>query len=347
MKLLKTGGQLLFALLMVTAGHTQVEPGREVRIADNTADLGWSAEALDDVAEHAQSLGTAAMIVITRDQMIMEYGDTSYPYRAHSIRKSFLSALIGIAVDREQIDSTRTLAGLSIDDNQPLTAIEKTATIHQLMQARSGVYHPATSETKAMKAGRPERGSHLPGEVWYYNNWGFNALGTIYSDLTGEKVGDAFYEEIAERIGMEDFKLADIWYQSESDVSQYASYKFRISARDLARFGLLYLHNGAWNNEQVLPADWVAESTRNYSQTDQSGTKSGYGLMWWVTADGDHGLPAGSYTASGSGGQRLTVLPSIETIVVHLADTDRQIRPKIGTSIYNGLIRRILAARIP
>ncbi len=84
-----------------------------------------------------------------------------------------------------------------------------------------------------------------------------------------------------------------------------------------------------------------------YSQTSQSGTKSGYGLMWWVTANGDHGLPVGSYTASGSRDQRLTIIPSIDTVVVHLMDTNQRGGPRIGTSKYNQLVSKIMAARIP
>ena len=74
-----------------------------------------------------------------------------------------------------------TLAELGIDDNEPsLTDVEKRATVRDLLTARSGVYHPALYETPGMAAMRPLRGSHLPGTHWYYNNWDFNALGTIY-----------------------------------------------------------------------------------------------------------------------------------------------------------------------
>ena len=67
-------------------------------------------------------------------------------------------------------------------------------------------------------------------------------------------------------------------------MSIHPSYKFRISTRDLVRFGLLYLNKGVWQGVQVIPVDWVKESTRAHSITGSSGTKSGYGLMWWVVA---------------------------------------------------------------
>src|SRR6266436_1013879 len=65
---------------------------------------------------------------------------------------------------------------------------EKRATIADLLKARSGVYHPAVAETEWMKARRPARGSHLPGAIWYYNNWDFNALGTIFEPASGTHI---------------------------------------------------------------------------------------------------------------------------------------------------------------
>lgn len=72
------------------------------------------------------------------------------------------------------------MAELGIDDNEPrLTDEEKRATVHDLLKARSGVYHPALYETARMKEKRPPRHSHASGTFWYYNNWDFNVLGTI------------------------------------------------------------------------------------------------------------------------------------------------------------------------
>jgi CubicO group peptidase (beta-lactamase class C family) len=86
------------------------------------------------------------------------------------VRKSLLNALVGIAVDRRQIDHDATLGALGIDDNAPsLSAMEKTATVRDLLEARSGVYHPALYEKRRMAELRPPRFSHPPGTFWYYN----------------------------------------------------------------------------------------------------------------------------------------------------------------------------------
>jgi hypothetical protein len=96
-----------------------------------------------------------------------------------------------------------------------------------------------------------------------------------------------------------------------------------MSTRDLARFGLLYLREGAWRDQQVVPADWVRESTAAHSET---GPDSGYGYMWWTGVNGglfpNVQVREHSYYASGYRGHRVIVLPYRDLVVVHRVDTD-------------------------
>jgi CubicO group peptidase (beta-lactamase class C family) len=311
--------------------------------------LGWSPDRLAALQQDLDALGSAAVLIVTGDQVVFSHGDVARTYRAHSIRKSLLSALYGIAIGDGRIDPGQTLAELGIDDTTPLTASEQRATVAGLLAARSGVYLPAASEEASMRGGRPERLAHEPGTHWYYNNWDFNVLGSIYRQETGEDIFEAFERRIAVPLGMDDYDLGDTRYQYE-EVSSHPSYKFRMSARDLARFGLLYLDRGAWGGEQIIPASWIETSTRAHSLTGKRGTKSGFGLMWWVVADLE-GQPAaallsGAFTASGTGGQRLTVLPAIDTVVVHRVDTDDPDAPRIGSSDYDRFLTAVVRARL-
>jgi len=78
---------------------------------------------------------------------------------------------------------------LGMDDSpDPLTKQEKQARVVDLLRARSGVYHPVDFESPAQISSRPPRGSHAPGTFWFYNNWDFNALGTIFEKKTGKKI---------------------------------------------------------------------------------------------------------------------------------------------------------------
>jgi CubicO group peptidase (beta-lactamase class C family) len=254
------------------------------------------------------------VVIVQHGAIVGSWGDTSANILLNSARKSLLSALIGIAVAHHQIDLDANVGGLGIDDNPPpLTAEEKQATVLDLLEARSGVYHGANYETAGMAARRPPRGSHSHGTFWYYNNWDFNALGAIYERAVGTSIFAAFAHQIATPIGMQDFDPAMCRYVGGPD-SIYPAYVFYASARDLARFGQLYLRHGRWRDEQIIPAEWVDESTRSYSTTNFG---SGYGYLWWTAAPGR--LPTGSYFAAGSGGQYVFVIPADDLVIVHLA----------------------------
>ena len=134
----------------------------------------WSALALMQADDVARSIGTDAYLVVHHGVVVHQFGDVSKPMNLFSGRKSVLSVLYGMGVDRQSIDLNKTLADLGINDKSVLAETEKTANVRQLLQARSGVYHPAAYETAAMKAARPQRGSHAPGSFRYYNNWAFN-----------------------------------------------------------------------------------------------------------------------------------------------------------------------------
>jgi CubicO group peptidase (beta-lactamase class C family) len=94
-----------------------------------------------------------------------------------------------------------------------------------------------------------------------------------------------------------------------------------MSARDFARFALLYLHGGKWNNVQVVPEEWVNASVRPYSDTESGG----YGYLWWTggAASGTPPrirFPKGSFWAEGHFGQYAVVVPSLDLIVVNRVD---------------------------
>jgi len=283
-------------------------PGKEWQPHSRT---GWSESTLNAVRDLASKRETAAVMIVQSGRVVDQWGDVAKKIRVRSVRKSFLSAVYGICAAEGKIDLGKTLAELEIDDKSPLTATERQATIADLLKARSGVYHPAAYETPAMRAARPRRGSHAPGEFFYYNNWDFNALGGIFERLTEEKIFEAIERRIARPIGMQDFKAEDGKY-TLGEESNYPAYDFQMTARDMARFGHLYLRNGSWEGRQVIPAGWVTRSTTAYSRA--FGDFNGYGFLWWVDA--------GGFSARGNGGHVIAVIPAKDLVVVHRVDND-------------------------
>ncbi|MFM0247970.1 serine hydrolase domain-containing protein [Paraburkholderia sediminicola] len=312
------------------AGWTEVPPATQ----------GFSPEGIDRAVAYAKQEGSTSGMIVHDGLVVAKWGDVSRKSNLHSARKSFMSALIGIAVARGQMHLDDTLAQLGIDDNEPsLSPTEKQASVRMLLEARSGVYHPAVYETAEMEASKPPRYSHPPGTFWYYNNWDFNTLGTIYEKATGEGTFEALKTEIADPIGMQDYRSSDGHYVSGGLATRYPAYPFNMSARDLARFALLYLHNGRWRDQQIVPAEWVAESTRSYSDTPTGG----YGYMWWtsVPASGPRGpkvtLLRPTYWADGHLGQYAVVVPSLDLVVVNLVDS-RLTSKRMGQSKMERLV---------
>ncbi len=304
---------------------------------------GWSKQELARAWNSARGIGSTAVLVVQHGAIVASWGETETNLLINSARKSLLSALIGIAVQANQVHLDDTLAQLGIDDNPPsLSAAERQATVRELLEARSGVYHPANYETKEMKSERPRRGSHPPGSFWFYNNWDFNALGTIYEHASGSSVFAAFAQQIAAPIGMQDFDPGKCRYDRGPN-SLYPAYLFYASARDLARFGLLYLRQGLWGERQVVPAAWVRESTQPYSTASRH---TGYGYLWWTMAPSGPSrvaAPPGTYWAEGNGGQVVFVVPAYDVVVVVVAREGG--RRKVSITKALRLIEEVLAAR--
>ena len=275
-------------------------------------DAGFSPSRLARARKYWEHRDSSAFLVVSRGAVVASWGEIDRRFMCHSVRKSFLSALYGIY--RNHIDLEMTLAELGIDDEPALTVQEKQARILDLISSRSGVYHQAAAEPNTMSKNRPARGSHEPGRHWWYNNWDFNAAGTIFEQLTGEPIFEAFHRAIAEPIDMQDYDVSHGFYHYERRKSVHPGYMFRMSTRDLARFGLLFARGGRWKDRQIVPNDWVRESTRAHSEVDM-GSKygSGYGYMWWIEETG--------FTARGSGGHILAVYPDQDLVMVLRADT--------------------------
>jgi len=312
---------------------------------DNPESAGWSLEQLNNAYEYSKNIQTAAVMIIYQGKVLYYWGEIESKFWTHSARKSFMSAIYGIYVDEGNIDLNKTMAELGIDDINPnLSDQEKQAAVRMLLQARSGVYHEAAAEAQSMKDARPARHSHLPGTFWYYNNWDFNTLGTIFNQETGKDFFDELKTRILDLIGCEDFLVNDGYYMYEN-ISIHPAYHFRINAKDMARFGLLFLRKGLWNGERIISENWVNESTTSYSDL---GVRGGYGYMWWVAVNGNDNisyvnLPDGSFSAQGAYGQYCIVIPEYDLVIVHRVNSD--INNNVTDNEFGLLLNFILSAR--
>jgi CubicO group peptidase (beta-lactamase class C family) len=337
---------VLAAALASIAVPVEAQPGPWKQYAA-PEEAGFSSEKLADARAAAEALKSAAAFAVYKGRVLAAWGDPSRRIELHSVRKSLVSALYGPAVSSGKIDLAKTLADIGIEDREPLSAGEKRARIADLLMAKSGVYHPAAKEPADMKKGRPARGSHPPGTFFWYNNWDFNTAGVIFERLTGTGVFEAFGDTIAVPTGMEDFRIGDGYAQYERSLSNHPAHAFRMSARDLARFGTLFANGGKVDGRQIIPESWVKDSTSIHTPDVRPGTS--YGYMWWIYPKGGLGekYPAldryDKFAATGTGGQLVLVVPEAEFVFIHLADTDAG--QNVGGSAIWGVAERVLAAK--
>ena len=178
----------LFCLLQLPFLNAQdIYPKDSWQVITNPKQIGWSLEKLEDAKLIADSIGSDAVLIIHRGAILKAWGAIERKFMCHSMRKSLLSAMYGLYVDKGVLNLQQNLAEMGIDDSPiPLTKLEKTATIEQLLSSRSGIYLPAAYEWPTRK---PQRGKFKPGENWFYpNNWDYNTLLSIFEKVTEKKI---------------------------------------------------------------------------------------------------------------------------------------------------------------
>lgn len=326
----------LFIIAVIFAFGCAHRPKQPFIFADPEA-KGFSSKKLDTLKTHLEQSGASSMMLLVDGEVIFDWGESEQKHTIHSIRKCLLNSLFGIAVSNGVIDTSMTLRELGIDDIEPaLTESELNARVADLLKSRSGVYHHAAGVSEGMLRGMPQRGNYLPGEHFYYNNWDFNVLGAILEQQTGKSIYTLFLEEIALPLGMQDYRgkftsldgeaegvafpRTDGFYQYEKSKSRYPAYHFRLSARDLALYGQLYLNRGEWEGKQIVPAQWIDASTRPYSLYNAEHGIA-YGMLWYVLNPQKKGQRF-SFYHTGVGIHMLGVYPSSNMVLVHRVDTE-------------------------
>ncbi len=286
-------------------------------------------------------------MVVVGGKVIYSKGDLSENVIIASCRKSLLSMLYGKYVEDGTINLDSTLGELRISDKRGLRSIEKKAKVRHLLTARSGVYHPASNSGDDSDLA-PRRGSVIPGTFFLYNNWDFNCAGTIFEKLTGQNIYEAFQTDIAEKIGLQDYDWRAQQKTGDRKRSIHPAYHFSISTRDMARIGYLMLRKGKWdNNQQVISEAWVKLTTSPLVENppprygNPKRKPENYSYMWWVFHSREPAwIFSGSYSACGTGGQYITVLPQLDMVIAC-----KDSKKKMNASKLRELIRRLANCR--
>ncbi|CAN7441332.1 beta-lactamase family protein [Acidovorax sp. LjRoot118] len=279
---------------------------------------------LQAARDYVHTLDTTALMAVRDGRVLFSEGPVERVSIVFSVRKSILSMMYGKYVASGAIDLDRTLADVGMDDAVGgLLPIERQARLRDLLAARSGVYHAAANGGDDAAAA-PARGSQAPGSYFLYNNWDFNAAGTAFERLTGRSIYQAFADDLATPLQLQDFAPVRHARSGDARKSEHLAYPFYLSTRDMARLGLLALNQGQWHGQPLLPPGWVAQMTAQTTpaahmhpaRTARRGF--GYGTLWWLLEKEPAGSPLhGAYMAWGVHGQYILVVPARSMVIAH------------------------------
>ena len=322
---------LLLALALPSPAMAQVStapvfPGEEWEYVPrrDLAAYGWDADGLQSAfAFLRDSSNATGLVVVDRGRIVFDFGDIEELSYIASARKSILAMLYGDWVEKGIIDLETTIGELGMDDIGGLLDIEKQATIHDLITARSGVYHPASYSGDDLSQA-PPRGSQKPGSYMLYSNWDFNAAGYVFELLTGRDIYDEIQAQLAIPMQFQDWDRSAQAKAGDLTVSRYPAYPIWVSTRDMARVGLVMLNEGSWNGEEIISPEWARRITSVVTPLEEMNPVSrrdgflGYGHMWWVV-DGPAAVGPfeGAYWAWGAWGQWIAVFPALDLVVAH------------------------------
>tara|TARA_B100000768_G_C11243547_1_gene360714 strand:- start:45 stop:1235 length:1191 start_codon:yes stop_codon:yes gene_type:complete len=232
---------------------------------------------------------TQGIVIIKNGKIIGERYADGYDSKSHgtswSMAKSYYAALIGISIEKGEIDSLDDPVGKYLDYfNDERSKI----TIRDLLDMSSGLDFPEDEHERMFfqrnhldyaKSVGVEKDAGLK---WEYNNVNSMIIGDILHFVTGIKADKLLSQRIFEPIGMKNYKL---WKDEDGNVLTYCCVD--MSAEEYSKFGLLFARNGNWNGEQIIPKDFIDETFQVVWGFTPDSPKRGYSLHWWISKHDD------------------------------------------------------------
>ena len=295
---------------------------------------------LDEMMEYIDEQGFAidSVIVVRKGYIVLEeYPNPIYYqdrlHRTYSVTKSFTSALIGIAIHEGFIDSVEQKVVDFFPDREiaNLDARKQSMTLEHLLTMTSGFKwdestYPYTDDRNINRQmwlsddpvqfvlDRPMVND--PGVKWVYTTGCSILLGEIVEHVTGNTTLEFAHEYLFNPLGIKSV----LWTRNKGYSNTGGG--LSLKPRDIVKLGFLYLNNGTWDGEQIVPSEWVARSTETsfYHRSEDSG----YGYQWWTHPR------RGVYYAVGLYKQRVFVVPDLDMVVVFTANVREGPEPISG-----------------
>jgi CubicO group peptidase (beta-lactamase class C family) len=286
------------------------------------SDVGIDDAALDaGAAELARSPALLSLLVVRSDALVFERyyngSDASHSNNIHSASKSILSALFGIALADGTIASLDAPLADYLPEYIPAGSPQAAITLRHVLTMSSGLeWNEDDTEYSAIESsddwveailGQPLTGT--PGLDFNYSSGMSHVLSAVLTRATGTSTCAYAHEELLAPLGI----AAEHWGRDPGGVFS-GGYNLYMTPRELARFGLLFLHDGDWEGRQLVPASWVQQSIQPQLPAEDG---YDYGYYWWLLGGGTQDVAI----AWGHGGQFVYLVPALDLMVVMTADT--------------------------
>jgi CubicO group peptidase (beta-lactamase class C family) len=280
--------------------------------------------------------------------------DASDGHDSFSVTKSFVSALVGIALADQHLQGLDQTVGELLAPHLPANADPRLrrVTVRQLSTMTAGLAGDDPSQGGDNQAWTGMLQSHnwlrhilsqrlvsKPGTEFGYSSASSHLLSAIVTETTGQStlayartklfgpLGIATDSALVQPIPtwppspaqLGAYEQAPVAWDTDPQGYQIGFSWLKLPARDLAKIGYLYLNGGRWDGTQVVPADYVHASTQSQSKPPPSVPADGYGYQWWTTTVASHH----SFFAAGYAGQLIQVIPDLDLVVVLTSNIDQ------------------------
>jgi CubicO group peptidase (beta-lactamase class C family) len=280
--------------------------------------------------------------------------DASDGHNGFSVTKSFVSALVGIALGERQLKGLDQTVGELLAAHLPRDADPRLrrVTVEQLLTMTTGLAgdDPSIGGDEQVWTGmlrsrdwvRHILGRRLatqPGASFAYSSASSHLLSAMVADATGQSTLAYARAKLFGPLGiasdnalesvfveppppalLKAYEQAPVAWPTDRQGYHFGASLLKLPARDLAKLGYLYLNGGRWDTTQVVPAAYVRASTQPHSKPPPSVPADGYGYQWWIISDDPHP----SFFAAGFGGQLIQVIPNLDLVVVITSDADQE-----------------------
>jgi len=241
--------------------------------------------------------------------------DSRFRFYQQSATKSVTSALVGIAIGRGELAGRSAILRdviptyLRASDDPAVGTI----TLDQLLTMSSGFDGPPVGPRPLVRSLLARPVVHEPGTFFAYDDGGFHVLAVALQTATGSHLRDYVNQHLFAPLG---FAVGSGEWATDDLGIPFGSTGLRLSLREMAKVGELYLRDGVWDGRRILPEGWVDHGRRVRSVDTTDGSL--YGAHWWID---QLDTERGTFRASGYEGQMVAICPALDAIVVRLGHT--------------------------